>query len=53
MYFYVAMSVRRGSQVYPVIIKYVGKRVPYEILDWIREKNVELRAKHKRKVRQC
>ncbi|VVB76438.1 Uncharacterised protein [Candidatus Tiddalikarchaeum anstoanum] len=47
VYFYVAMSIRHGKQVYPKIIKYIGKRVPSDVLDWIKWENEQAKKPHK------
>jgi hypothetical protein len=47
VYYYVAMSIRVNGRVRPEIIKYVGKRVPIEIIEYVKRKNEEFRMKRK------
>ncbi|MFA5302978.1 MAG: hypothetical protein WC393_00385 [Candidatus Nanoarchaeia archaeon] len=46
-YYYVAMSVRKGKLVKPVILRYLGKNVHPKILHWMKEKNKWLRDRRK------
>jgi hypothetical protein len=47
VYYYVAMSIRVNGKVRPEIIKYVGKRVPIEIIEYVKRKNEEFKMKRK------
>jgi hypothetical protein len=49
VYYYVAMSIRVNGKVRPEIIKYVGKRVPIQVIEYVKRKNEEFKMKRKLK----
>jgi len=49
VYYYVAMSIRVNGKVRPEIIRYIGKRVPIQILEYVKRKNEEFKMKRKLK----
>jgi hypothetical protein len=49
VYYYVAMSIRVNGKVRPEIIKYVGKRVPIQVIEYVKRKNEESKMKRKLK----
>ncbi len=50
-YYYIAMSIRLENTVRPEIIKYLGKEVSPEVLEWLRCKN-EWLEEHREEKRQ-
>ncbi|MDD3985643.1 MAG: hypothetical protein PHY59_07145 [Methanobacterium sp.] len=48
VYYYVAMSIRVNGKVRPEIIKYVGKRVPIQVIEYVKRKNEEFKMKRKK-----
>jgi hypothetical protein len=49
VYYYVAMSIRVNGKVRPEIIRYIGKRVPIDIIEYVKKKNEEFKIKRKLK----
>jgi hypothetical protein len=49
VYYYVAMSIRVNGKVRPEIIRYIGKRVPIQVIEYVKRKNEEFRLKRKLK----
>ena len=47
VYYYVAMSIRVNGKVRPEIIRYIGKRVPIQIIEYVKRKNEEFKLKRK------
>jgi len=47
VYYYVAMSIRVNGKVRPEIIRYVGKRMPISIIEYMKRKNEEFKMKRK------
>ncbi|MDD4353097.1 MAG: hypothetical protein PHN56_01430 [Candidatus Nanoarchaeia archaeon] len=43
------MSIRVNGKVRPEIIKYVGKRVPIQVIEYVKRKNEEFKMKRKLK----
>ncbi|MFA5333141.1 MAG: hypothetical protein WC376_01460 [Candidatus Nanoarchaeia archaeon] len=48
VYYYVAMSIRVNGKVRPEIIRYIDKRVPIEIIEYVKRKNEEFKMKRKK-----
>jgi hypothetical protein len=49
VYYYVAMSIRVNGKVRPEIIRYIGKRVPIQVIEYVKRKNEEFKMKRKLK----
>ncbi len=49
VYYYVAMSIRVNGKVRPEIIRYIGKRVPIQVIEYVKRKNKDFRMKRKLK----